>query len=255
MASWSIWTGSTFRERGDFTGIFFIIYSILLKCLDDWGLCRIANRLREEDLVVATKWSFVQSKSTNVNQWKGWEKWEILMWEQAWTMWWGATTWGRTGQIIWNYKTIWKYEIIDKSAIPANSIFFFQAGHLFTSCTWGEKPELKEERKFEEFYSKYKFRKYWPAAKLLAVFDTMVVRKCEGMANTKTKTTIKTAFQWSNARLAVIWRVEVLRRTMCVKNEKRWHGHDGASAPLPPWMQIRPLGEQTQKYKSHNRSL
>ena len=187
MASWSIWTGSTFRERGDFTGIFFIIYSILLKCLDDWGLCRIANRLREEDLVVATKWSFVQSKSTNVNQWKGWEKWEILMWEQAWTMWWGATTWGRTGQIIWNYKTIWKYEIIDKSAIPANSIFFFQAGHLFTSCTWGEKPELKEERKFEEFYSKYKFRKYWPAAKLLAVFDTMVVRKCEGMANTKTK--------------------------------------------------------------------
>ena len=187
MASWSIWTGSTFRERGDFTGIFFIIYSILLKCLDDWGLCRIASRLRGEDLVVATKWTFVRSKSTNVNptEWEGWEKWEILMWEQAWTMWWGATTWGRTGQIIWNYKTILK--IIDKSAIPANSIFFFQAGHLFTSCTWGEKPELKEERKFEEFYSKYKFRKYWPAVKLLAVFDTMVVRKCEGMANTKTK--------------------------------------------------------------------
>ena len=44
-------------------------------------------------------------------------------------------------------------------------------------------------------YSKYKFRKYWPAVKLLAVFDKMVVRKCEGMANTKTKTTIKTAFQ------------------------------------------------------------
>ena len=67
MASWSIWTGSTFRERGDFTGIFFVIYSILLKCWDDWGLCRIANRLRGEDLVVATKWTFVRSKSTNVN--------------------------------------------------------------------------------------------------------------------------------------------------------------------------------------------
>ena len=52
------------------------------------------------------------------------------------------------GVALVRYKTIWKYEIIDKSAIPANSIFFFQAGHLFTSCTWGEKPELKEERKF-----------------------------------------------------------------------------------------------------------
>ena len=254
MASWSIWTGSTFRERGDFTGIFFIIYSILLKCLDDWGLCRIANRLRGEDLVVATKWTFVRSKSTNVNPNEKVERNGRFSCESK-----HGPCGGEQlhGVALVRYKTIWKYEIIDKSAIPANSIFFFQAGHLFTSCTWGEKPELKEERKFEEFYSKYKFRKYWPAVKLLAVFDTMVVRKCEGMAKTKTKTktTIKTAFQWSNARLAVIWRAEVLRRTVCAKNEKRWHGHDGASAPLPPWMQIRPLGGQTQKYKSHNRSL
>ena len=160
MASWSIWTGSTFRERGDFTGIFFIIYSILLKCLDDWGLCRIANRLRGEDLVVATKWTFVRSKSTNVNPNEKVERNGRFSCESK-----HGPCGGEQlhGVALVRYKTIWKYEIIDKSAIPANSIFFFQAGHLFTSCTWGEKPELKEERKFEEFYSKYKFRKYWPA--------------------------------------------------------------------------------------------